>query len=338
MMIDFLREIERVSERVNKLKNENTAAFVLVTDIHLAPLRPTEYYTTSIENIKRIGENTGVDTLFHLGDTIGVCESTPGEDWRQVWVDATLRKDLRSFGSAVKNCYFVPGNHDGIFALPPNPKVWGPMMLPKESANVHVHPEILSYYVDDPEHKVRYVCFMSSCSDDEQNVYYGYQPSVIRWLASEALCAPDGYSIFFFTHIAPCDFDAKDIKVGKSEMFDLVKAFCEKSVFKMGDYTVDYSGNRAYLICFFVGHGHVDWICDDERFPCPVIETASLLPHDPSLNPSWGRPKDSLGRARSDRDETLNCFDIVLFDSQTSDLNLIRFGAGEDRMLKANKR
>lgn len=333
-MIDFSKETERVCSRVKELKSESTAAFVLVADIHLAPSRPTEYYTTSIENIKAIGEKTGVDTLFHLGDTIGVCESTPGEAWQQVWVDATLRKDLTSFGSAMKNAYFVPGNHDGIFALPPNPKFWGPMMLPKESANVHVCPALLSYYVDDPAHKVRYVAFMSAYSDDAHTAYYGYPLSVIRWLAVEALNAPDGYAIFFFTHIAPCDVDAKNIKIGKSEMFSLVKAFREKSVFTMGDLTVDYAQSRAKLICFFVGHGHVDWICNDERFPCPVIEVATLLPHDPSGNPAWPMPADAFGRPRSDKDETLNCFDIVLFDTKTDHVDLIRFGAGEDRTLK----
>lgn len=328
-MSDFKQEIDRVSQKVNALQNENTVSFAVVTDIHLFPRYPHTYFEAGVANMREVRRKTGVGTLFHLGDAPGGSENYPGSNWTQVWMDAALDKNRIDFSEAMTDVYFIPGNHDGEFTNPPTPEIWSPKMLPKESENVHVRPDLMSFYRDDPQKKVRYIGMMTAYTDLEtKQVRYGIASGLIRWLATEAFCVPCGTAVFLFGHIPPCDVDADcDIHFGRQEFYDLCRAFTEKTVFRGEVYTADFTENGGFPVAMFCGHGHVDWVCNDERFPFPVIEVASFYPH----YATWRMPHDAIPVMRKEGEEDL--WDVAVYDTKTRVLNLVRFGAGEDRTI-----
>lgn len=326
----FSDEIKRVSEKVNALKNENTFIFSLVTDVHLYPNSKTDnlYYKLSLKNMKAVNDKTRHNVLFHLGDVPGMdYKNILPEYWTKQRISEVLLRNRNDYGSIFEDTYFVAGNHDGEGAAPPDQKFWYDLLLDFNKEKVCCTKDKIYYYVDFPKYKVRAICLMACSVDENKNQFYGYYSDQLEWLRDDALITPEEYKILLFTHIDPIDVSAKRLD-NIEEFIGLMKAYAAKTTFEGNLLKADFTQNaKGTLSALFAGHGHVDWWEQGDRFPCIVIETASNLPH----YALWEAPETAVPQKRNEYDTTADLWETVVFDTRKNTLDLVRFGAGDDR-------
>ena len=330
----FKEEIKRVTDKINKLKNENTFIFSIVTDIHLYPMPYRTdnnlYYSQSVENMRAVNSQTHHDILFHLGDVLGVGGfKVPPEYWTREKVEATLMRNRRDYENAFEKVYYVAGNHDGDFASVPIPDQWYRLMLAHQGIEVKKEKDTIYYYVDFPEKKVRAICLMSSYHDGNGS-YFGYDKPQLEWLCKEALMVPQGYKILVFSHISPIDVPSRKLD-NVSDFRGVFEAYKNRTSFEGNRITVDFSDAKGELVAHFGGHTHADWVAEKGAFPMRVIETASNLPH--YAENDWKIQQGAISRMRNgnENDKTADLWDTVVYDMKKNTLEIIRFGSGEDR-------
>ncbi len=110
-------------------------------------------------------------------------------------------------------------------------------------------------------------------------------------------------------------------------LLDICKAFntgktfeysyeCEEKSFNL-DIKADFTGNKAHIICFLIGHDHED------RYEC--VEGIHLIwTRNQSGTQLWSDPYT----ARYENTVTQNCFDVVNIDTLHRNIRVFRFGAG----------
>jgi len=188
------------------------------------------------------------------------------------------------------------------------------------------------YYVDFADVKVRAICLMSNYREDGKD-YYGVYKEQVDWLAQDALLAPDGWHILLFTHIGPVEGlgYVSHSNDNITEFAAFLTAFQNKEKFASSVFSVDFrNAGTAKIVAMFVGHGHTDWILKPGILPCYLVETGSSLSHMPKRE-TWTMPADAVVPKREYNTVTEDIWDAVVFNPQKGTLDMIRFGAGDDR-------
>jgi len=236
----FLKEAERVAERVNELREEKNAVIMVLSDSHYSA---GSNWNDTVFCLSAVGERVRPDALVNLGD---ITDGTfPKAADRRV--SARLRGDMEGCGCPVHIC---PGNHD----IHLQHKEDFEAALP----GLHKPP----YFEDLRDQGVRMI-FLDSY-DPGREIPYGFSDEEISWLSDTLGKMPEKYGAVLFSHVNPSEsrtrWDEEILNAGRlMEILD--------------DHSRKRPGCILGLIC---GHDHEDRIRTEHAFPV-ISENCSLI-------------------------------------------------------------
>lgn len=330
----FKEEIIDTVNKIKALQNEGCFCFTIVADSHASPLfqQQKSCLKHTFENILCVHKLVDIDAIFHLGDLLFVNDDPKTHSiWTDSQVAAWFHMVRGKLSKANKNVFFIAGNHDGKSGEEPSRTTWHrtAVACQKEKITGYVKDEPY-YYVDFPDARVRAICLMSNYKDNDE-VYYGVYPEQVNWLKNDALLAPDDWNILLFSHICTLGLYETYPQDNMEAFVGFLRAFQEKKQFHSEIFAADFSqAPNARIAAMFVGHTHADWIEPSGDAPFPVIGTGSSFVHMPERG-AWKMPANSTVPLREYDSVSEDLWDTVIFNPNKSTMDIIRFGAGEDR-------
>lgn len=329
----FRKEAQLTAQTIAELKKEGGFVFTLLADSHLNPTREqsVKKYEHTLENIAAVHKMADIDAIFHLGDIIFVNGSTvTSEYWTWERYHAVEQQLKDTLLACNPESFFVAGNHDGPGAIPAQPQQWYENMIAFHGDRVSSVKDEGYYFVDFPEYRVRAICLMDTMRVDDE-VFYGYQPDQLSWLARQALDIPEGYKVLLFSHITLHNGKQSNEIVNRQELEGLLTAFQKKAVYQGELVQADFTGRKeGEISAIFGGHGHVQWSGFTENLPFRVVETPCNMVHMPHHSTSWNLTPGFVPAEREMGTVTEDLWDTVVFDTKNNCLHMVRFGSGED--------
>lgn len=339
-------EAEKTIKSINELKSDKSFTFAIITDSHLSDNRDD-----TCENIKAVDEAVNFQCVMHLGDFL--CGNIPEKVSMKL-----LKEELECYRSSTKKgeLYASQGNHDGyrdetyqgqtVTDMAIDENWYNATCFADENKNLHRPENKPYYYIDFPEHKMRFIvlCTNSYKLNREEKIFekiYGMLDEQLEWLGDDALKAPQGYHIFVFSHIHPFVHEKKNPNVvreygkyapNKGPNFEnavtLIKAYNDGKKCEVNGKSYDFSEIGGAVGAWFFGHDHCDANVLWEGIRC--VGVASQTAYIPQLWDALGEfpyPRE-IGRVTED------AWDGVVINTEKRTINLIRFGAGDDRAIK----
>lgn len=306
---------------VQKIKKAGgNFVFAVVTDTHLDNSLPE-----TLKNIKAADEELNFRFLAHLGDFLN--GNIPKK-----YTEEIFAQQMKSFMNSVKSKEFYPtqGNHDGFCDLEncvndmATDEVWyRATKFLSRYPNVHRKNIDPYYYVDFPDEKIRLVFICAfNYEYSPEGVFkkiYGIKKEQIEWLSNEALNVSNDWTVMFFSHYVPFgSFNSEggvdDDVLEKSEELQTVLKAKEKHGFSVpiwfaGDLHGDYANKICGINC---------------------VITASETAYVPQL---WKMPALGYYPKRELNTVSEDLWEAVSLNTKKRTISLIRFGAGEDRIL-----
>ena len=299
-------EMADTIDKVRALQTEPNLTFFLMTDIHAYFVEGAEtLYKTSVDNMRYLLQYVPCDGVINLGDSIeGYAAKSTAQNYGNL-----ISNYIREVGIPY---YSVIGNHDDNRYH--NNSASDRLTIP-ERYQLFVNPtrrvvasaDGLNYYVDFDEFKIRMIC-LNSVSD----YTYKYTTDTCTWFSSTALNTPNGYGVIVCTHVAP---------TGAWNYNNTTPTNSATIISALDSYAASKD-----VIAILCGHNHVD-----DKFTSPYngftfnCEKFENENGNPSLWPSGAvKPSRTLGTATED------CWTVVIIRPESSKINLVRFGAGND--------
>lgn len=320
------KEIQITSERITQLR-ENRVAIALLSDTHYVRNGNWEYTNKTIHQVNQElirQSGYGFDGIIHLGD----------------FTDGLLGKDIcKEYSSKVIASlleYSVPffiavGNHDAnYFRL--NPEImdeneqWDTycksMIEHNGAVGVDADTGKRLYYRSD-WHDKRLIILSLSAYDNNETDRYGYSTEQIEWVTCELKNITQDkkyseYKVIIISHDAPLtelDYWASQIRNGE--------VLCNE----LDAWNRD---NSHRIIAFLHGHTHADYVYRGLSFPIISVGCSKIEYFEDK------KPEGAIAPARYEYEVTQELWDTMLIDTDTGDIDLIRFGAGFDRHVEAN--
>ena len=305
---------DEINDTVNKI-SPDSFNLIVYTDVHhdRNQIDSVDPYTYMLDTVKTITDRVSIDAIWNLGDIINGFYTTKEEAIAEI-------RDVTSYEDQVSpNIHRIMGNHDNniqatydIYKGYPQSEVLTVSEMNavlentrSEQREVHNNARPTDYYVDYPD--VRMVCLSA---DDT-----AFQPETVEWLHHEAL--ETDHPVLFLAHIPtrPEWGFHQDVKGGE-EIEQAIRSFISAGGTVLG---------------YIHGHDHGDIINpvmdENGNTLWSEICVGCTRFHVPKSNGTPGMtfwPRDA-------GDETMLLFDVVCMDLKNRHLQLIRFGAGEDR-------
>ncbi len=311
-----------IADTVSKLRaacTDKSLVFAVVTDTHLNAERE-EAFTKTLKNIKAVNEQFAIDFLFHLGDMI---DSDPSRDKAIGYIE----KIVNGFRSIVPNTFIINGNHDDNSSKENNSAI---KLQPGERYaifnrfnDIHVNrPGNKEYfYFDVDSMGVRFICLNSTievASGNSPLDSWGFPQEEITWLEDVAL--KTDYKVILTSHMG------------------LIKdTICHGITPKNGTAVINainnFQSNGGEVIGLFIGHCHWDYITNETGFN--IVSTDCWKLDDTGFSTLGAHPSGAVKTTgRVDGTVTENAWDIVVVNTETGLVKIIRFGAGNDREYK----
>ena len=289
------QEAEKTAGKTEQFREADAAVYLLLTDTH---------YTTggiwpdTVKSMKLVAEKIRPDGLIHLGDlTDGLLPVRYTKEIVQGIVG-----DLRGIAERPLICL---GNHDRNY-FRGNPD----SMTAEESAELCMGRKETSFAEDLPEKKLR-LLFLNSF-DPEKKERYGFSRTELVFARRALRTLPEGYRILIFSHVPPASeihVWSKKIRNGE-RLLRLIERFQRK---------------RHAVLGYIHGHNHADQIWNGCNFPVIGIGCSKLEyfeEHKPAGSVTWYRERGGPSQ---------ELWDVLVISAKRGTLDLIRFGAGEDR-------
>ena len=301
----FLNEIEKTKISVKSLITEPCLVFPLVTDIHYmySSERP-ESFNDCINNICELSKYFNFDFVACLGDMI---QGNTPQSTSQIYADHILTQ----FGRIDAPFYPCVGNHDdnryyssGTFTH--NQLFMNYIRNTKGVVCDRTSMCGTNYYKDFPELELR--CIFLNANTTGQ---YGYSYETYTWFNEVTEASP--YTFLVFTHISPDPEHNLKASIGDIPGNTYISEICQ---------------NSDKFIMLFSGHNHYDASFTEPFMACCINNQKfeNNSGYGSSYWPSGAvNPQRTLGNATED------CFDVVVVRPISKKINLVRFGAGDDR-------
>ncbi|SHO48767.1 glycerophosphodiester phosphodiesterase family protein [Anaerocolumna xylanovorans] len=302
----FKEEIKKTVQDILHLRKD-FLAFCVLTDTHYTVNGTWE---DTAFNIQAIHEQVHFDEIIHLGDvTDGITSAKVTSDYAK----AVLR-DLRSCNIPVR---MVLGNHDSNYFRNNSEKftIEEQMKLYLNDGNELTAPY---YYVDYPKHNLR--CLFLHSFDYEAPIRYGFSDKEVEWVRETLESMKDGGKVLVFSHDAPfaeLDYWSHSIRNGE-RMMDVLEEFNSKDKF--------------HILGYFYGHIHADSIYENCSFPLVSIACAKCECF------AGMKPEGAIAPKRCPNTVTQDLWDTVILDIEKEKIHMVRFGAGEDRVVDCSKK
>ncbi len=308
-----------IADTVNKLRTactDKSIVFAVVTDTHLTDERMAAFQKT-LKNIKAVNEKFAIDFLFHLGDMI---DSDPSKDKAVGFIE----KIVNGFRSIIPNTFIINGNHDDNSSKDKDPTI---KIQPGERYaicnrfnDIHVNrPSTKEYfYFDVDSMGVRFICLNSTmevASGNSALDSWGFPQDEITWLQDEALDTEN--QVIFMSHMG---LTKNTICHGITP----VNGATVKTVIN------NFQENGGVVVGMFIGHCHWDYITNETGFN--HISTDCWKLDDTGFTSLGAHPSGAFKTTdRTDGAVTENVWDIVVVNKENGNVEIIRFGAGNDR-------
>jgi hypothetical protein len=310
--ISYQDEIANTVQSVESIlatSNKPMLTFAVFTDLH-HPQTTNSPVKDMFGNINDLNGRLNFDFIANLGDTID------GQFQTKAVAEGYLRDVMENMYDITAYAYALQGNHDdnvqSTWADTGNLSVENRLtnlelasLINKRSRNkVYNSARFTDYYVDYPEFDIR-VIFISAD-------YTTFTTATSNWLSNIALNTT--HKVLVLSHIPtkPEWGYLNDINNGERIETPLN----------------NFVANGGTIIAYIHGHTHGDMIetASDLSFTevaigCAKFETLTAGTTGITYQP------------RSASDYTKVLFDVVCIDQTNRKLHLIRFGAGEDRVI-----
>lgn len=309
----YNEEITRVCEKVNSLKKD--LVFGMATDSHLD--NSMEEFA---ENIKEVDKKLNLKFLAHMGDFLN--GNLPYDVTMKI-----LEEQMTLYRNAINNKPFYPaqGNHDGFMFDKAVDSDWFEATNFTNNYKNVTRPEGKPYfYVDYEEEKVRLIIVSTFFYDgyDDGTPYKkrdGIDDVQALWLESEAFNVKEGWTVFLFSHEVPLYGFEEKSKYEETPIHNGARIF-DSLVKKSKE-------NKFEVAVWFIGHHHGDnHVCIDG---INFVTVASQTAYVPQLWPM----KYGYYPERDLNTKTEDLWEIAVLDKEAKTVNLIRFGAGSDRIV-----
>lgn len=316
----FKTELESTIASVRAAQTEPCLTFAVVTDIHYNSMDKVVFPHT-LQNIRAFSKEVRLDGILCLGDM------TDGDQTK-----ANTTALLNEFMPLMKNVgvpvYFAAGNHD-INAYGGSGNVYSTAEMYK---NYYAHCENnvvfddgsygVNYYKDFPQYKVRMISLDSAKSDDGSAYHYYYPMNTVEWFVDEAMgTLPNGYSVLLISHVSPiATHNWKDTcPTNNADVESTLRTFV--------------SGGGE-VVCIY-GHSHADFDFQEPWLDIAVYCNKLYRYEDIIITSEtagdWLLPVGSKIWARQMGTYKEDTWDVAVIKPQSKTVNMIRFGAGEDR-------
>ena len=303
-------EIAKTADTVMELcKNAGSKlVFYLLADTHYVLNGNWEETEATVKAVDEALKQRGVSVTgtIHLGDfTDGILSKEMAKRY-----SGRVIEPLKALGYPL---YIAIGNHDANYF-----KKNKEAMSAAEQALMYLGQEDPWYRVDLEEAPLTLLVLHSF--DKNQKLRYGFSDEEVGWVRAQLdeLAAGDR-RILVVSHDAPqqlLDFWAKDIRNGDM-LCSLLDEWNET--------------HDKRIIGFLHGHTHADLIHEGHTFP--IVSTGSTKLEYFSDK----RPDGSLRQVRQEGEVTQELWDILVLDTDTWDMDFVRFGAGQDRHVSQKK-
>ena len=291
----FGRELADTAEEVRRARRPGDAVVLLLADTHTV-FGGTWEDTARV--ISRLTAALSIGEIVHLGDlTDGLCPAAETEK-----LIRRIRADLEETGAGVHIC---PGNHD-LLRLPGQKAPWDARGFAKR----FLGQELPYGYEDLPGEGLRLV-FLSSY-DPEEACPYGFPEEETEWLERTLEETPEDRAVLVFSHIRPGPERTRwnDLIRRSRQVMEILTRFDQR--------------RGGAVLGVFCGHDHRDYISGEAAFPVIGIGCAKLEDKQNS-------PLHKGRRTRMEGTASQELLDILVVHKNEKKMDLIRFGAGENR-------
>ena len=295
-------EVDRVSERVEGIREPGDLVFAVLADIHYAT---GCIWPQTARNLHAVAKSVHLDAVVQLGDIV---EGVAPLDTTLSHVTRVLT-DLHSCGSPVYSCV---GNHDtNCFSQE------GRSLSKRECAQLYLGEDEGYYYVDFDESRLR--CIFLDSFELSRKECFGYDWRQVAWFLQVLHKTPRDWKLLVFSHVTPCaefHYWSETIVNGP-----LVLRALE-------------ARNRACpgsVLAVVHGHGHADQLYSTQSIPFVSIGCAKFSGSENCKPEGSVVPERKLGTASQD------LWDVIVVKIREGRLHLVRFGAGEDLIVDAHR-
>ena len=293
-------EMARVTARVSEARRPEDVLLLVVSDVHR---HKGDSWPMTLQCMHACCEELTPDAIVQLGDLID--GDLPREVSSRIATE-TL-SELRGLGAPLYGCV---GNHDFNAELDP-----GQAFDTRECARLFLQREAPDYHVDLSGKDLRLV-FLHSYDPSRANPF-GFSRDAVSTLRDALASLPEKSRVLVFSHMTPAAEIhqwSESVERGKRVMAVLDK-FARRHP------------NR--VLAHVVGHSHADLVYMMHEYPIVSIAAAKTSERDESYH-LWGHKPARVPETTS---EVL--FDLVIVKASEPTLEFVRFGAGEDRSVRA---
>jgi hypothetical protein len=224
--------------------------------------------------------------------------------------------------------FVTQGNHDGLNGGIPQTRNY--CSLGKINAEYVQRVSNNPYcYYDYEKLKIRCIFLATDDFVNGSNTR-GISNNQLAWITETLENIPNDYSVIVFSHIGT--FDTKDFTTNRARVIELLNAF--------HNHTGAFQSKTGKVIAWFTGHEHLDCILPKEAsgldFPQVTMQCSLLGSWTPTEEYSYIYPYDWVVHERVDNTTSQDCWDIMIYNPNKNKINIVRFGAGNDREINLN--
>ena len=323
-------EILKASEKINKIRKEDSLVFPIFSDLHASG--KDEKFNLLCDTLAEITKEIQTDAVLDLGDNLGMLGRTIHIS------DADLEQLLTDMFSEMKekiNCpiLFANGNHDAVGTDFFVSSFWNKIVKQKYGGENAVYDtEGSYYYVDFPKADTRLVVLTVPCDSDFEAEHptpvWAFGEVQLKWLKEKALDVKGNVILvmhvpFYYHHYGEEDvlievWDGMKVRTSyipdlcgrifdREQALEILNAFSEKE--------------NTRLVACISGHTHKDelWLAGEQKgqhqngLPCPqIVTTGACIPQD---------THEKFGVS----------VDVAVWTPSENTLKFFRIGDGEDR-------
>lgn len=302
----YKTEIDATLSAITALQTEPCLCFPLITDIHYGATATSSHpflFHKTYRNMLEIIKKKRTDAVVCLGDV---------EDGNFQKANAiAYGQRVNDMLSLLPPKYLLTvGNHDDnrYGTVLTNEEAYSANGAYSDNNVVWNEYDARDYYIDFPKSKIRFISI-----DSNDNHGYAYSVATVSWFTDIALNTPSGYLAIIMSHLSPIssqNYNNTSVTNG-----DAISQAIE-------DYIS--GGKPAFLL---YGHSH-----SDVSFTSPFLSIGICCNKytnengDPSL---W--PSGAVMPQRTEYTAAEDLWDYVVIRPRSGKVNLVRFGAGQDR-------
>lgn len=319
----FADQCRTLTEKIRALREPDNLCFALLAGTALS-----DFADHTDENIRAVDAQAQFDGVIHLGDILN--GSIPETASRFV-----LSQELARFQTCTDSgkLYTVCGDDDGyrneryvghiVTGIVTDERWYQQTAYLEQYPDLHRPQNKPYYYVDFSERKARLIFLSSYVSQiDEQEELFEkscqYGAEQLVWLKTEALQLPEGWAIFLFSHALP----KSRFETG-TDPWNYMEYASEPAMMLLRQ-----AQKRGILLGgWFAGQYACDYETTFCRIPYFLIDSVRPQPVKSVFSDVRKCTERKLGT------KTEDLWDVLLLKPKQRRIHLLRFGAGEDRVI-----